>query len=46
MLEEAEKQKIQSNTNGNAIQNSAPDQTPLPIENSKKQKSAKAKKSD
>ena len=46
MLEEAEKKKIQSNTNGNAIQNSAPDQTPLPVENSKKQKSAKAKKSD
>ena len=46
MLEEAEKKKIQSNTNGNAIQNSATDQTPLPVENSKKQKSAKAKKSD
>jgi len=46
MLEEAEKKKIQSNTNGNAIQSSAPDQTPLPVENSKKQKSAKAKKSD
>ena len=42
MLEEAEKKKME--TNGNVISNASLDQTPP--EETKKQKSAKAKKSD
>merc|ERR1719367_1056469 len=45
MLEEAEKKKIESNANGNAVTNSAQDQT-SGVETPKRQKSAKAKKSD
>merc|ERR1711962_1258441 len=45
MLEEAEKKKIESNANGNAVTNSVQDQT-SGVETPKRQKSAKAKKSD
>ena len=43
MLEEATKKKLQTEANGNVAPNAALDQTP---HENKKQKSAKAKKSD
>merc|ERR1712223_2039682 len=45
MIEEAEKKNIKSNANGNVITNSVQDQT-SGVETPKRQKSAKAKKSD